>query len=71
LASKLVYKEGTVFIQSQTPEKLATFALKYIEKEKEIAILMESLAGVDMPQEDKEKIIALLDAGGARTALSL
>ena len=71
LASKMVYKEGTKFIESQTPEKLATIALKYVEKEKEVAVLMESLAGVDMPQEEKEKIIELLEAGGARTALSL
>ena len=67
----MVYKEGTKFIESQTPEKLATIALKYVEKEKEVAVLMESLAGVDMPQEEKEKIIELLEAGGARTALSL
>lgn len=71
LASKLVYKEGTKFIESQTLEKLAAIALKYVEKEKEVAALMEGLVGVDMPQEEKDRIIELLDAGGARTALSL
>lgn len=71
LASKLVYKEGTKFIETQSPANLANVALKYIEKEREVAALAESLQGVDMPEEEKEKIIALLEAGGARTALSL
>ena len=71
LASKMVYKEGTKFISSQTPDKLAAIALKYVEKEKEVAMLVESLGSVDMPAEEKEKIIKLLDAGGARTALAL
>lgn len=71
LASKMVYKEGTKFIEAQTPDRLAVIALKYIEKEREVANLMENLAGVDMPAEEKERIIELLDAGGARTALAL
>jgi len=71
LASKMVYKEGTKFIEAQTPDKLAAIALKYIEKEREVAALMEGLADVDMPAEEKERIIQLLDAGGARTALAL
>ena len=71
LASKMVYKEGTKFIESQTPDKLAAIALKYVQKEREVASLMESLGAVDMPAEQKEKIIKLLDAGGARTALTL
>ena len=71
LASKMVYKEGTKFIEAQTPDKLAAVALKYVQKEREVAALMESLADVDMPVEEKQKIIQLLDAGGARTALSL
>jgi glutamate dehydrogenase len=71
LASKLVYKEGTKFIQSQTPNKLAAVALKYVQKEREVAALIEHLADVDMPAEEKQRIIQLLDAGGARTSLSL
>jgi glutamate dehydrogenase len=69
LASKMVYKEGTKFIDSQSPKKLAEIALKYIQKEKEVAALMESLIDVDMPEAEKTKIIKLLDAGGTRTAL--
>lgn len=36
LASKLVYKEGTMFVSSQPKSHLAAVALKYLEKEKEM-----------------------------------
>lgn len=71
IASKMVYKEGTKFIEAQPKESLAKLALKYISKEKEIAQLKEALAGADMPDKEKQEIIDLLDAGGARTALDL
>lgn len=71
VASKMVYKEGPKFIEAQTPKKLASIALKYVEKEKEIAALAESLQGADMPESEKKKILKLLDAGGARTALGV
>eukprot|EP00934_Nitzschia_sp_Nitz4_P004085 Nitzschia sp. Nitz4//scaffold23_size168460//152291//155530//NITZ4_002248-RA/size168460-processed-gene-0.99-mRNA-1//1//CDS//3329543722//4075//frame0 len=71
LASKMVYKEGTKYIQAQPANKLAAMALKYIKKEKEILALMKSLEGVDMPEPEKTKILSLLEAGGARTALTL
>uniref|UniRef100_A0A7R9WHY9 Glutamate/phenylalanine/leucine/valine/L-tryptophan dehydrogenase C-terminal domain-containing protein n=1 Tax=Pseudictyota dubia TaxID=2749911 RepID=A0A7R9WHY9_9STRA len=71
LASKMVYKEGTKFIESQPRENLAKVALKYIEKEKEVAQLREVLAETEMPEEEKERIMELLDAGGARTALNI
>ncbi len=69
LASKMVYKEGTKFIESQPKHKLAEIALRYIQKEKEVVALMESLRAADIPDEEKQKILHLLDAGGARTAL--
>jgi len=72
LASKLVYKEGTKFISVQNPKKLAQIALKYIQKEKEIAILLESIENsTDLQPEDKQQITELLRAGGARTALQV
>jgi len=71
LASKMVYKEGTKFIEAQPMDKLANVALKYIEKEREIAALKEALSDVDMPESEKSTILELLDAGGARTALNL
>ena len=70
LASKLVYREGTKFIDSLPPTEIAKIALKYVKKETEIAALIEKLDATEMPEEEKTKIISLLEAGGARTALS-
>lgn len=70
LASKLVYKEGTHFIASQKPENLANLALQYVNREKEIYGLMEALKQSSVPEVEKERILDLLDRGGARTALN-
>ena len=69
LASKLVYKEGTKFIDSLPRKDLANIALKYVKKESEVAKLIEELQATEMCEEEKEKIVKLLEAGGARTAL--
>lgn len=71
IASKMVYKEGPKFVEAQTPKNLASIALRYVAKEKEVAALVESLESVAMPEEEKKRILALLDAGGARTALGI
>ena len=71
MASNLVYKEGSRFVDSQPSEALANVALKYVAKEKEVAALKEALEDVKMPEKEKKAIIDLLDAGGARTALSI
>ena len=55
----------------QPKEKLAAIALTYLSKEKEVAALLESLEATDMPASEKEEIMTLLKAGGARTALGL
>ncbi|KAL7551486.1 hypothetical protein ACHAWF_014676 [Thalassiosira exigua] len=69
LASRLVYKEGTKFVEALPKENLAAVALRYLEAEHEIALLKDALEGTEMPEKEKESIIKLLDAGGARTAL--
>lgn len=71
LASKMVYKEGTRFVSALPNNRLAESALRYIQQEKEVAKLMETLEMTNMSTEEKNKILELLDAGGARTALSL
>lgn len=71
LASKMVYKEGTRFIDCLPKDKLAETALRYIRKEKEVIHLMETLETTDMSEVEKNKILELLNAGGARTALTL
>jgi len=71
LASKMVYKEGTKFVTALPDARLAETALRYIQEEKEVIKLIETLEKTDMSTEEKSKILKLLDAGGARTALSL
>lgn len=71
LASKLVYKEGTKFVDTLPKDKLADVALRYLEAEHEIAVLKDALKETDMAEKEKESILRLLDAGGARTALGV
>merc|ERR1712224_1070313 len=71
LASKMVYKEGTRFINALPKDKLAETALRYIREEKEVIKLIETLKETGLPSEEKDRIIKLLEAGGARTGLSL
>ena len=71
LASKLVYKEGTKFIESLPTDRLAKIAFDYVLKESEIAALKEALEDADMPGAEKQRILDLLEAGGARTALNI
>ena len=71
LASKLVYKEGTKFVNTLPKEKLASVALRYVEAEHQIVVLKSALEGADMPEKEKESILKLLEAGGARTALGV
>ena len=70
LASKLVYKEGTRFIAAQPKERLAKIALKYVEKEREVCALMEAVSKADnLSEEEKQRVLRLLEVGGARAAL--
>ena len=69
LASKLVYKEGTKFVESLPADKLADVALRYLEAEHEISQLKDTLADTEMPAKEKEAILTLLENGGARTLI--
>ena len=71
LASKMVYKEGTNFMRSLDESTLAGTALQYVKNEKKIAALKEALSNVEMPANEKSEILDLLEAGGARTLLSV
>ncbi len=70
VASKLVYREGTKFVQFVDEKALASTALKYLEKEKEVTSLRNILEETNMPESEKHKILELLEAGGARTLLT-
>ena len=52
-------------------EKLGEVAMKYIQEEKEIAILKSALESTDMGEEEKGRILTFLEEGGVRTALML
>lgn len=69
LASRIVYKEGTKFVGEYPKDQLAKIALRYIEKEKEISVLRENLVKAKIPQLEKEALLNIIDAGGARTLL--
>ncbi|GMH98403.1 hypothetical protein TrST_g1809 [Triparma strigata] len=72
LASKIVYAEGVNFVKSQPPENLSALALKYLEAEKEVALLENALSGASGLDEGvKEEVLDLLKRGGVRSKLNV
>lgn len=69
MSSFFCLQEGTKFIESLPEQKLAAIALKYIEKENEMAKLVESINYCNIADEDKAAVTRILEEGGARTAL--
>lgn len=59
------------FVESQPVDRLAQIALKYLHNEKEVAELASALENSNMSEKEKQRVLALIRAGGARTALSL
>ena len=45
--------------------------MKYVSKEKEMALLKNALLETEMADEERNSIIQILEAGGVRTALKL
>jgi hypothetical protein len=64
LASKLVYKEGIHFVESQPTDRIAERAILYQRSEKQLATLLAAL-----PNDTSEETTELLKKGGARTLL--
>eukprot|EP00551_Chaetoceros_affinis_P002156 CAMPEP_0203640480 /NCGR_PEP_ID=MMETSP0088-20131115/5968_1 /ASSEMBLY_ACC=CAM_ASM_001087 /TAXON_ID=426623 /ORGANISM="Chaetoceros affinis, Strain CCMP159" /LENGTH=356 /DNA_ID=CAMNT_0050495671 /DNA_START=258 /DNA_END=1328 /DNA_ORIENTATION=- len=71
LASKMVYKEGCDFIDSLPREEMLDISMRYVMKEKEIAVLKMTLSESNMSEEDKQTLIHLLDEGGVRASLTI
>jgi glutamate dehydrogenase len=71
LASKLVYKEGSKFIEALPRSRLAHVALNYIKMEKEITLLCDAVESSNLPDITREEVIQLLEAGGSRTKLNM
>ncbi|MFN3201480.1 MAG: NAD-glutamate dehydrogenase domain-containing protein [Bradymonadia bacterium] len=68
LAADIVYREGLGFVESLDPSALGPLAFGYLEEAQKVAALVEELQGAELPNRDA--IIELLRAGGARTALA-
>ena len=67
----LFSSEGTEFVASLPKEEIGEILMKYIRKEKEIIQLKRMLQSTEMNDEEKQKILGLLEEGGVRTALVL
>jgi len=70
LASRIVYREGTHFIESQPRERLAELCLRYLEEEREVQGLVASLeSGQPLTTEQRAQVHTILDVGGVRSLL--
>lgn len=78
LASKLVYQEGILLVESQPLDKIAHSAIKYYREHLKIIQLAQDLeegikkAGLTPEQNEKMSVIVdLIKRGGARTSLDI
>jgi len=71
LASKLLYREGTHFIQAQPTERLAELGREYYQKEQRVQHLLNKVSVADMPEAEKREVLELLKHGGARSSLQV
>lgn len=71
LASKIVYREGIHFIESQPVDKLAERAVVYYREERHVKALLDDLQRSSLPQEQKDLTMELIRRGGVRAALGI
>ncbi len=71
IASKIVYKEGCEYIDSLPQNKLVNVAFQYLSKEREISSLKVTLAESNIPDNEKDLMLHILEKGGVRSALDL
>lgn len=70
LASRIVYREGTHFIESQPRERLAELCLRYLEEEREVQGLIAKFeSGEPLTAEQTAQMHTILDVGGVRSLL--
>jgi len=69
LASKLLYKEGTHFLESQPSPRLAKVAIEYTRKEKRVKQLLDTVSSSNMVADEKAEVLRLLQIGGTRSSL--
>jgi len=71
LATKLLYREGTHFLEAQPRERLARIAVQYYHKEQRVQHLLKSVSTGAIPDDEKQEVLQLLQIGGTRSALQL
>jgi len=71
LASKLLYREGIHFLESQPENKLPELAMRYVTEEKRVRELSADVETSNMPPAKRQKILDLLRQGGARSLLGV
>jgi glutamate dehydrogenase len=72
LASKLLYREGIHFLESQPVNLMADLALRYIKEEKRVRLLVDAVAQApDMKDEVRSEVVELLRRGGTRSRLGV
>merc|ERR1712194_462866 len=67
LASKLLYREGIHFLESQPELMLPELAMRYVTEEKQVRDLMVDVETSDMPPAKRAKVQELLNQGGVRS----
>jgi glutamate dehydrogenase len=74
LASKIVYKEGIHFVETQPAERVAERAFQYFREEEKLKKVIQDVEKMKFPagkEIEKEVVIDILNRGGARTALNI
>merc|ERR1712060_194438 len=71
LASKLLYREGIHFLESQPENKLPELAMRYVTEEKRVRELIGDVETSDLPAAKRAKVLELLKHGGARCLLGV
>jgi glutamate dehydrogenase len=71
LASKLLYREGIHFLESQPEDRLPELAIRYVTEEKRVRDLLGVVESSNMPPAKRAKVQQLLKRGGARSLLGV
>lgn len=69
LSTRIVYREGLTYLRGLEPAALADLAMRYLTEEAQTRRLVETVRGSTLP--DRERIAALLEHGGTRSAIAL
>jgi glutamate dehydrogenase len=72
LASKLLYREGIHFVESQPEGTLAKLALRYYREDKQLQPLLAAVqSATNLNDADRQRAFDLLSRGGVRSSLNI